>query len=179
MCYSTCRYLWTRVPLLLCQDSRSYPWLRHKELGSRTPGVRLHITRPTVPDPLPAQGWVRCRHVARRVLRATTAGGPGPPMRSRTPVYCPDPSPGREQTPRLGGPEPPRVLGRRHARTATKLPQENSPSYFIQYGRRQVRSATVSPRRHLAGCTVDRALPRYSEQPLAPPTPCVTVCYAS
>ena len=32
-----------------------------------------------------------------------TAGGPGPPMGSRTPTYYPDPSAGREQTPRLGG----------------------------------------------------------------------------
>ena len=31
-----------------------------------------------------------------------TAGGPGPPTGSRTPIYYPDPSAGREQTPRLG-----------------------------------------------------------------------------
>jgi hypothetical protein len=40
--------------------------LRPKELSSRTPGVRLHLTGPTVPDPLPARGWVRCRHVSQR-----------------------------------------------------------------------------------------------------------------
>ena len=40
--------------------------------------------------------------MARRVLRATTAGGPGPPTGSRIPIYYPDPSAGREQTPRLG-----------------------------------------------------------------------------
>src|SRR6185503_11330352 len=53
-------------PLLLCQDSRSYPKLRPKELSSRTPGVRLHLTGPTVPDPLPARGRVRCHHVSQR-----------------------------------------------------------------------------------------------------------------
>ena len=42
--------------------------------------------------------------------------GPGPPTGSRTPIYYPDPSAGREQTPRLGGPEPPRVRRRRYAR---------------------------------------------------------------
>ena len=32
-----------------------------------------------------------------------TAGGPGPPTGSQTPTYYPDPSAGREQTPRLEG----------------------------------------------------------------------------
>jgi len=50
-----------------------------------------------------------------RALRAKTARGPGPPTGSRTPVYYPDPSPGREQTPRQGGPGSPRVPGHRHA----------------------------------------------------------------
>src|SRR6185369_8170986 len=40
--------------------------LRPKELSSRTPGVRLHLTGPTVPDPLPARGRVRCRHVSEK-----------------------------------------------------------------------------------------------------------------
>ena len=40
--------------------------LRPKELSSRTPGVRLHLTGPTVPDPLPARGRVRCHHVSQR-----------------------------------------------------------------------------------------------------------------
>ena len=38
--------------------------LRPKELSSRTPGVRLHLTGPTVPDPLPARGRVQCHHVS-------------------------------------------------------------------------------------------------------------------
>jgi hypothetical protein len=40
--------------------------LRLKELSSRTPGVRLHLTGPTVPDPLPARGRVRCHHESQR-----------------------------------------------------------------------------------------------------------------
>jgi len=40
--------------------------LRPKELSSRTLGVRLHLTGPTVPDPFPARGRVRCRHVSQR-----------------------------------------------------------------------------------------------------------------
>ena len=40
--------------------------LRPKELSSRTPGDRLHLTEPTVPDPLPARGRVRCHHVSQR-----------------------------------------------------------------------------------------------------------------
>ena len=40
--------------------------LHPKELSSRTPGVRLHLTGPTVRDPLPARGRVRCHHVSQR-----------------------------------------------------------------------------------------------------------------
>ena len=40
--------------------------LRPKELSSRTPGDRLHLTEPTVPDPLPARGRVWCHHVSQR-----------------------------------------------------------------------------------------------------------------
>ena len=42
--------------------------------------------------------------------------GPRTSHGSRTPIYYPDPSAGSEQTPRLGGPEPPRIRRRRHAR---------------------------------------------------------------
>ena len=90
-------------PLLLCQDSQ-LSVTTPKELSNRTPGVRLHLTGPTVSDPHPARGRVRCHHVSRRREHsAKTAGGPGPPTGSRTPIYYPDPSPGREQTPRLEG----------------------------------------------------------------------------
>ena len=66
-------------PLLLCQDSRSYPSLRPKELSSRTLGVRLHLTGPTVPDPLPARGRVRCHHVSQRwKCSAPVAADPDP-----------------------------------------------------------------------------------------------------
>ena len=54
--------------------------LRPKELSSRTPGVRLHLTGPTVPDQLPARGRVRCRHVSQRwKCTAPVAEDPGPP----------------------------------------------------------------------------------------------------
>ena len=42
-----------------------------------------------------------------------TAGGPGPPTGSRTPIYYPDPPAGREQIPRLGG------VRSRHVSTGT------------------------------------------------------------
>ena len=99
---------------MLCQDSQ-LSVTTPKELSNRTPGVRLHLTGPTVSDTRPARGRVRCHHVSRRRKHSDkTAGGPGPPTGSRTPIYYPDPSAGREQTPRLGGPEPPRVRRRRY-----------------------------------------------------------------
>ena len=53
--------------------------LRPKELNSRTPGVRLLLAGPTVPDPLPARGRVRCRHVSqRRKCSAPVAEDPDP-----------------------------------------------------------------------------------------------------
>ena len=53
--------------------------LRPKELSSRTPGVRLHLTRPTIPDPLPARGRVRCHHVSQRwKCSAPVAADPDP-----------------------------------------------------------------------------------------------------
>jgi len=62
---------------------------------------------------------------------------------------------------------------------AAKLPRKDSPIYRIQYGRRKCVLPQQSPRRLLTGCTVDRALPRHTIQPLAPPTPRMSVCYAS
>ena len=86
-------------------------------MNSQTPGVRLHLTGPTVPDLLPARGWVRCRHVSRRTERSTkTAGapdllpGPGPPNTIRTPQR------GGNRHPAWGGPETPRVRRRRYTR---------------------------------------------------------------
>jgi len=40
--------------------------LRPKELSSRTPGVRLHLTEPTVPDLLPVRVRVWCHHESQR-----------------------------------------------------------------------------------------------------------------
>ena len=62
---------------------------------------------------------------------------------------------------------------------APKIPREDSPTYRIQYGRRKCAQPQQSPRRLLLGCTVDRTLPRHTVQPLAPPTPRMSVCYAS
>jgi len=87
-----------------CQDSGSYQELRPKELSSRTPGLRLHFTRPTAPNPLPAQGRsgvATCP--GEGSLQGKTAGGPGPPTGSRTPTHYPDPSAGRKQAPHPGG----------------------------------------------------------------------------
>ena len=115
----------------------------------------------------------------RRERSAKTAGGPGPPTGSRTPIYYPDPSAGREQTPRLGQVRSRHVSAGAGTRAAAKLPREDSPTYRIQYGRRKCALPQQSPRRLLPGCTVDRALPRHTVQPLAPPTPRLSVCYAS
>jgi len=115
----------------------------------------------------------------RRERSAKTAGGPGPPTGSRTPIYYPDPSAGREQTPRLGQVRSRHVSAGAGTRAAAKLPREDSPTYRIQYGRRKYALPQQSPRRLLPGCTVDRALPRHTVQPLAPPTPRMSVCYAS
>ena len=64
-------------------------------------------------------------------------------------------------------------------RGAMKFPREDSPNYRIQCGRRKCALPQQSPRRLLPGCTVDRTLPRHTVQPLAPPTPRRSVCYAS
>ena len=59
--------------------------LRPKELSSRTPGVRLHLTGPTVPDPLPAKHlWPRTQTPADGSGTSTCHPdhpqmGPGPP----------------------------------------------------------------------------------------------------
>ena len=108
-----------------------------------------------------------------------TAGGPGPPTGSRTPIYYPDPSAGREQTPRLWGVRSRHVSAGAGTRAAAKPPREDSPTYLIQYGRRKCALPQQSPTRLLSGCTVDRALPRHTVQPLEPPTPRMSVCYTS
>ena len=110
-------------------------------------------------------------------LRALTAGGAGPPTGSRTPIYYPDPSAGREQTPRLGQVRSRHVSAGAGTHAAAKLSREDSPTYRIQYGSRKCALPQQSPMRLLPGCTVDRALPRHTVQPLAPPTPRMSVCY--
>ena len=97
--------------------------LRPKELSSQTLGVRLHLTGPTVPDPLPARDGSSVTTCPGEWSAQPNNRGPGPPTGSRTPTYYSDPSAGREQTPRLGGgPEPPRVHRYRHARDRDASP---------------------------------------------------------
>ena len=144
------------------------------------PWVWLHLTGPTVPDPLPARGRVRCHHVSRRREHsAKIAGGPGPPTGSRTPIHYLDPSAGREQTPRLGGGSGTATCPQAQvrARVPSFLGKTWPPTAFITRG---VKCALPqqSPRRLSPGYT-DRALPRCTVQPLVPLTPRTSVCYTS
>ena len=64
-------------------------------LGAEQPGPRdrISLTGPTVPDPLPARGWVRCRHVSQR-WKSSGSATVSPDPRRRVPdlhVYHPDP----------------------------------------------------------------------------------------
>ena len=103
----------------------------------------------------------------------------------RTPHGVPDPHILSGPLSGEGTDTPPGGVRSRHvsagtgARAAAKLPREDSPTYRIQYGRRKCTLPQQGPRRLLPGCTVDRALPRHTVQPLAPPTPRMSVCYAS
>jgi len=130
------------------------------------------------PDPLPAWG---------RSGGATCPGGGSPqPKQLGAPDLPgstgPPPGPGSPYTirhPAWAGPEPPRVRRCGHARGAAWLPLEDSPTYRIQCGRRKCALPQQSPRRLLPGCTVGRVLPRRTVQSLAPPTPRMSVYYAS
>ena len=99
--------------------------------------------------------------------------GPGPPYTIRTPQQ------GGTDTLPGAGPEPPRVRRCGHARGATWLPLEATPTYRIHSGRRKCALPQESPRRLLPGCTIGRVLPRSAVQSLAPPTPRISVYYAS
>ena len=94
-----CRYSIPGIPIPTTerQDSCSYLQLRAKELSSRTPAVRAPPHQTNGPDPPPARGRVRCRHVSpEEGCSAPAAGGtdlpwwlrdlhvsPGPPKRTR------------------------------------------------------------------------------------------------
>ena len=115
----------------------------------------------------------------------TSHGAPDPPTASRTPLGGPDPhilsgslSGEGINSPPQAGPEPPRVHRYGHAR-GREASLEDSPTYRIQCGRRKCAMPQQSPRRLLPGCTVDCALPRRTVQPLTPPMPRASVCYAS
>ena len=62
---------------------------------------------------------------------------------------------------------------------AAWLPLEATPTFCIQCGRWKCALPQQSPRRLLPGCTIGRVLPMSAEQSLAPPTPCISVYYAS
>ena len=72
-------------------------------MNSRTPGVRLHLNGPTVPDPLPARGRIRCHHVSRRTERsAKTVGAPDLPPGLRPPNTIRTPQRGGNRHPAWG-----------------------------------------------------------------------------
>ena len=109
-----------------------------------------------------------------------TSQGVPDPRRVPDPIYYPDPlEQGGTDTPPGAGPEPPRVHRCGHARGAAWLPLEDSPTYRIQCGRPKGALPRQSPRRLLPGCTVGRMLPRRTVQSPAPPTPRMSVYYAS
>ena len=114
----------------------------------------------------------------------TASTGTSPMGQVKTPLGGPDPhilsgplSGEETNSPPEAGPEPPCVhrYGHAHGREASL---EDSPTYRIQCGRCKCALPQQSPIRLLSGCTFDRALPRRTVQPLAPPTPRASVCYA-
>ena len=141
--------------------------LRPKELSSRTPGVRLHLTGPTVLHPHPARGRVWYHHVSQRREGSTQPNSRG----ARTSHGVLDPHILSGPLSREGTDTPPEEVWSRHVsagagtRAAAKLPLEDLLTYHIQC--------------RLTDCTVGRALPRCTIQPLAPLTPRASVCYAS
>ena len=90
-----------------------------------------------VPDPHSARDGSGVTTCPGEGALSQTAGGPGPPTRSRTPTYYPDPSAGREQAPRQGGVRNRHVSAGAGTRTTATLPREDSLTYHIQCGRRR------------------------------------------
>jgi len=122
-------------------------------------------------------GPVSPRVLAKGAL-SQTAGGPGPPTGSRTPMHCPDPSAGRETDTPLEGVQSCHVSADTGTRSRNVSPGRLA-TYCIQCGRHKCALLWQSPRRLLPGCTVDRMLPRRTVQPPVPSTPRLSVCYAS
>ena len=147
-----CRYLWTRVP----------PLAVSRLVVIRNYAQRSRATGPLGSDSISPDQW------------------------SRTRIYYPDPSAGREQTPRLEWSGAVWGVRSRHvsagAGTRTRLPSflgKTCPPTAFNAGDVKCALPQQSPRRLLPGCTVGRALPRCTVQPLEPPTPFTSVCYAS
>ena len=129
--------------------------------GSR-PGHRpcLHLTGPTVPDPLPARGRVRCHHVSQRWKMLSTCGhGPGPRSWVRD-LHVPSGLQRALSSASCSGGVRSRHVSRRRGR-GRKPSAGSSHTHRIQCG--WLRRAL--PPRHvgqlLSGLTVDRILPRY------------------
>jgi hypothetical protein len=67
-----------------------------------------------------------------------------------------------------------------YTRGGAALPREDTPTYRIHYGRRKCALLQQSPRRLLPGCILLTVrLPRRAVQPLAQPTPRVSVRHDS
>ena len=94
-----------------------------------------------------------------------TAGGPGPPTGSRTPIYYPDPSAWREQTPRLGQVRSRHVFA--GAGTRASLPLKDSHTHRIQCGWLRRALTPQNAGQSLSGLTIHRILPRNTVQPQA------------
>ena len=128
-------------------------------MSSRIPGVRLHLTGPTAPDPLPARdrsGVTTCSGEG----SAQGQNGQGP----RTPHGVPDPHilsgplSGREQTPRLGGPKPPHVRRSRYA-CGHQAPSERLA--HLPHSMREALSALCHSRARGDFCQVVLLIARY------------------
>ena len=132
------------------------------------------------PGPASRLGWVRVTTCpGEGSTQPKQPGGPGPPTGSRTPIHYLDPLAGREQTPRLRGSGAATCpQAQVHARLPSFLGKTCPPSAF-NAGDDKCALPQQRPRRLLPGCTVGRALPRCTVQPLAPNTPRASVCYAS
>ena len=139
----------------------------------------------TAPDPLPAWGgsgdatYPGGGSPQPKQLGAPDLPGSPGPLPAPDPICYPDPSAGREQTPRLGGSG---AATCPQAQVRARLPSflwKTCPPTAFNAGDVKCALPQQSPRRLLPGCTVGRVLPRCTVQPLAPLTPCALVCYAS
>ena len=91
---SHCQYPVAGIPTLTAarQDPRSYPKTTRKDGEARPHWSGSFHIRPTAPDPFPAWGWDRRRHVTPRKGRPElTAEASDPPIGVRDLLSHPDP----------------------------------------------------------------------------------------